>query len=122
MNPEPRIVTSAENSTSGHSITSDETSFGGASHRYSVRWENEHYVGSNGIHFQTGPVKEHGHNGVTAEDLLEIVADRLFCFQAGPFACDENAEALSHVASALAAMNSRTAKRRDRGVEGTTAK
>jgi hypothetical protein len=120
LKPEPRLVQSHEASLSGHSITADEISDGGASHQYSVSWLNQGgHAEGNGILFQQGPVKEVGHNGVQSEDLLEIVADRLSCFQAGAFACAENAEALGHVRQAVEILNGRTRARQKRGVEGT---
>ena len=42
--------------------------------------------------FQNGPINEVGVNGVTHEALLAILADRLRGFQAGRYACAENAE------------------------------
>ena len=71
------------------------------------------------ILFQNGAIPEAGVNGVTQEVLLAIVADRLRSFQAGPFANDYNAAALSHVESALGALLDRTRNRMARGVEGT---
>jgi len=64
------------------------------------------------IRFQNGPINEAGINGITQEVLLAIVADRLISFQAGPFACSENA-------AALEALKSRTRERMSRGIEGT---
>jgi len=69
--------------------------------------------------FQNGPIGEMGVNGITQEVLLAIVADRLQAFQAGPYACVENAEALKHVEAAQEALLSRTRARMARGVEGT---
>lgn len=71
------------------------------------------------ILFQNGPIPENGANGITQEVLLAIVADRLECFQAGPFACVENREALRHVKHALLVLKGRTLARLSRGVEGT---
>lgn len=68
--------------------------------------------------FQNGPINEHGVNGVTQEVLLAIVADRLESFQAGPFACPENRNALMHVQDAMTWLQSRTKARIARGVEG----
>jgi hypothetical protein len=58
------------------------------------------------IQFQNGPIAEAGVNGITQEVLLAIVADRLRSFQAGPYACQENADALSHVSAAQAVLQS----------------
>lgn len=74
------------------------------------------------IHFQNGPIKEHGVNGITQEVLLAIVIDRLRSFQAGPFACQENANALLCCQEALSWLKSRTEARIRRGVEGTNTK
>jgi hypothetical protein len=70
------------------------------------------------IHFQRGPVKEAGVNGISAEALLAIVAHRLEGFQSGQFACEENAEALKCVYGALEQMAKRTKGRIERQVEG----
>ena len=70
------------------------------------------------IQFQNGAIAEHGVNGITQEALLEIVADRLRSFQAGPFACRENAIALTKVEEAQHWLQQRTLERMRRGVEG----
>ena len=72
------------------------------------------------IHFQEGPVAEVGPNGISCEALLAIVKDRLDGFQAGDYACEENAIALDGVERALAAMHFRTGARAGAGVEGTS--
>lgn len=69
--------------------------------------------------FQNGPIAEVGISGVTHEALLEIIKDRLIGFQSGPYACQDNVEALSHVQAAMDCLKRRTIVRRDRGVEGT---
>ena len=46
------------------------------------------------VEFQNGAPREAGVNGITNEDLLAIVADRLQCYQDGPFPCEENRLAL----------------------------
>jgi hypothetical protein len=74
------------------------------------------------IFFQNGPINEHGVNGVTQEVLLAIVIDRLRSFQAGQFACRENAIALTKLEEAQHWLQSRTRSRMARGVEGTHAK
>lgn len=104
-------------------IVLDEPGAGGANHEYQISMPDEHirgaYRNNLRINFQNGPINEHGVNGVTQEALLAIVADRLECFQAGPFACNENQTALTHVRDAMAALQSRTRARMERGVEGT---
>lgn len=74
------------------------------------------------VRFQNGPVKEAGKNGIFIEDLLAICQHRLECFQAGDFACRENALALTKIQEALHWLNHRTAARQSRGVEGTNQK
>jgi hypothetical protein len=95
----------------------DEPGAGGAHHHYAVDVDGT----ENGldVRFQNGPIAEAGVNGVTQEVLLAIVIDRLRCFQAGPFACPENAAALTHSIEALDALKLRTKARMARGVEGT---
>jgi hypothetical protein len=107
----------------------DEPGVGGANHEYLVTLPNwtRDPDGANGkgvwnISFQNGPIAEAGVNGLTQEVLLAIVADRLRSFQAGPFACRENALALTKIEEAMHWLHSRTLKRMARGVEGTHTK
>lgn len=94
----------------------DEPGAGGANHHYAVDVDGS----ENGldVHFQNGPIAENGVNGVTQEVLLAIVIDRLRSFQAGPFACRENAIALTKCEEALHWLQTRTRARMARGVEG----
>lgn len=72
------------------------------------------------IQFQKGARKDgHARHGVLDVDLLEIVRDRLAAFQAGEFACRENAIALTHIEEALLWMNKRVEDRAERRVLGT---
>lgn len=95
----------------------DEPGAGGANHAYSMALPEGRGVWN--IDFQNGPINEAGVNGVTQEALLAIVADRLRSFQAGPFACRENALALTKIEEAQHWLHSRTLARMQRGVEGT---
>ncbi|MBW9102931.1 hypothetical protein [Paraburkholderia phenoliruptrix] len=100
----------------------DEPGSGGANHKYMVSG----YRGESGhdsvlIEFQNGPINEVGVNGLTHEVLLAIVIDRLRAFQDGPYACEENSFALLLAEQSLHWMQLRTAKRMQRGVEGTHA-
>lgn len=70
--------------------------------------------------FQHGLIAEAGVNGLTHEAILAVLIDRLECFQAGPYACDENGRALEYLEAALGALKSRTLARMARGVEGTS--
>lgn len=74
------------------------------------------------ISFQNGPIQEFGVNGISGEALLAIVIDRLRCFQAGPYASNENMHALTYLQQALDWLQKRTKERLARGVEGTSAK
>lgn len=105
----------------------DEPGQGGANHRYHIDWTGDQdwkneIPNSCDIHFQEGPIKEFGVNGVTQEALLSVVIDRLRSFQAGPFSCRENAIALTHCEEALMWLQRRTVARIKRGVEGTNQK
>jgi len=110
----------------------DDPGAGGANHRYEISgFETGTNVSaaSEGpepkskivILFQNGPINEKGVNGVTQEALLAIVIDRLRAFQAGKFACRENALALTKIEEAQHWLLHRTRGRMDRGVEGTHA-
>lgn len=91
---------------------------GGARIQYNITNKSQDRLLAS-LKFQDGPIKEAGVNGVMIEDLLTIVIDRLKGFQAGPYACKENAVALSKVELALIILNDRTKEREARGVEGT---
>ncbi len=108
----------------------DEKGSGGANHHYLVMLP--HHVDSwkadgegstpiancGSIRFQNGPIKEAGVNGLTHEVLLAIVIDRLQSFQAGPFACRENALALTKLEEAAHWLHHRTRARVARGGRG----
>ena len=93
---------------------------GGANHYYAIDVAGT----ENGIdiRFQDGPVAENGVNGITQEVLLAVAIDRLQCFQRGPFACRENAIALTHIETAMMWLQQRTRDRIARQVEGTMTK
>lgn len=110
----------------------DQPGAGGANHRYEItgfdtesnpsREDPQGFKASFSkqvILFQNGPISEFGCNGITQEVLLAIVADRLRSFQAGPYACRENALALTKVEEAQHWLLHRTVSRMRRGVEGT---
>jgi hypothetical protein len=105
----------------------DEPGAGGACHEYLVSYAqpNPYAPGESvmyhcGIKFQKGPIQEAGVNGISNEVLLSVVIDRLAGFQAGPYACDENAEALAYIREGLHCLLQRTIDRTKRGVEGTS--
>lgn len=105
----------------------DQPGSGNACHEYQIRKfvRNEPDETADvelcGIKFQNGPITEAGVNGISNEALLAIVEDRLKGFQAGPYACRENALALTHVQDAMHWLHHRTRERVSRGVEGTSA-
>lgn len=106
----------------------DEPGAGGANHHYMVTlpdWtrapDGSDAKGVWDIQFQNGPIGTAGVNGLTHEALLAIVADRLRSFQAGQYACRENALALTKIEEAQHWLQSRTKGRMARGVEGTHA-
>lgn len=100
----------------------DEPSHGGACHVYRILVPfgdaGEMAVG---IEFQNGPISEDGNgvNGLTHEALIAILIDRLQGFQAGKYACRENALALTKLEEAAHWLAHRTRARMARGVEGT---
>lgn len=93
----------------------DDPGSGGAHHKYMIYGGAPIGTAEEGpevqlrVSFQNGPIKENGVNGVTHEALLAVVIDRLRCFQAGPFACRENALALTNLEQALMWLQRRTA-------------
>ena len=107
----------------------DEPGAGGANHRYEISGFNPGMNPSADsphppepplvIVFQNGPINMVGVNGVTQEALLAICIDRLRSFQAGPYACRENAVALERMEEAQMWLLERTRRRMARGVEGT---
>ena len=74
------------------------------------------------IHFQEGPIKECGVNGVCNEDLIAMVITRLEHFQKSEFSCRENALCITKLEEALLWLRKRTMGRGQRGVEGTHTK
>lgn len=95
---------------------------GNAFHMYKV-FRTDAPVEVESITFQKGPREgENSQTGVLDVDLLEIVRDRLKCFQSGDYACRENGRALTHIEEALLWLNKRTEDRTERGVLGTEEK
>lgn len=96
----------------------DQPGNGGAHHHYAIECATNPNVAVD-IRFQDGPIGEVGVNGLTHEALIAILLHRLRCFQAGPYACQANELALTHLVDAQCALLSRTKERMHRGVEGT---
>ena len=94
---------------------------GGASHQYAIPHPEHGVVAT--VQFQHGPRNAPGSvSGTFDGQLLDIVADRLECFQAGPFASEDNAEPLRLIRMAAALLNQRAVKRQARGVLGVNVK
>ena len=95
---------------------------GGAYHEYRINYIDQDgdlcFAGN--IIFQKGPRHlEASQHGITDQDLLEIVRDRLTCFNKGDMPTRETAIALTHVEEALMWLNKRTEDRIERNVLGT---
>ena len=78
------------------------------------------------IEWQNGPLgrgeERQAPNGAFVETVIAGAKQRLEFYQTasnGKFACDENAQAIEHLANALGVLNERTQKREAAGVEGT---
>lgn len=75
------------------------------------------------IGWQNGPLgrgtERIEQNGAFVETIIAAAQDRLSYYQDSPFNCEENARAITHLSSALQALNERTARREEAGVEGT---
>lgn len=94
---------------------------GGANHRFRLEAQRP-VLGWSGvgiIEMQKGPLQEVGWNGATDEALIAIVLARLEAFQTGPYACPQNADAITSLKAALYWMADRKRERQARGVEGT---
>ncbi len=106
----------------------DEPGAGGANHCYIITVDERKHLLPPGvtihqlINFQNGPIQEAGINGISQEALVAICIDRLRSFQAGPYACRENAIALTKLEESMMWMKKRTQDRLTRGVEGTSTK
>lgn len=80
--------------------------------------EKEEVVGK--VNFQEGPIKENGVNGVSNEDLINMIIARLEAFQRTDYNCPENAMAITKLEESLMWLRKRTNSRSKRGVEGTS--
>ncbi|HET7638446.1 MAG TPA: hypothetical protein VFK47_06850, partial [Ktedonobacteraceae bacterium] len=67
--------------------------------------------------FQDGPVAEYGLNGVTNEEVIEVLIERLNALNQEPFDCYENDMAVSCLKESLIWLNHRAKKRE--GIKGT---
>ena len=75
------------------------------------------------ISWQNGPLgrgtTRKSPNGAFVENLIKASIDRLNFYQSSKFNCQENADALELLIKALGCLESRTANRESRNVEGT---
>ena len=90
-----------------------------APHRFSVSASEEPSTILADIHFQEGPIKECGVNGVCNEDLIAMVICRLEHFNQSEFRCRENSMAITKLEEALLWLRKRTMGREKRQEEGT---
>lgn len=77
------------------------------------------------IEWQNGPLGRDGDriepNGAFVEGIIQAALGRLEFYNEGEFRCRENSLAITHLEEALHWLESRTAAREARGVEGTHA-
>lgn len=106
-----------QNYTEIHHEEKEDQEYGAPHHFKVLRVEDGIHVGE--VNFQEGPIKEAGVNGVANEDLIGMVLARLRAFQEGPYACRENAIAITKLEESLMWLRKRTNDRIARGVEGT---
>lgn len=103
--------------TSVASLDEKDPKAGGASHLYAIQFGGPNDICK--IQFQHGPRGVEGSTaGVFTDDLLAIVQNQLEDFQSGPFACEENAMALTNIKAARDALSLRVARRISKGVLG----
>jgi hypothetical protein len=101
----------------------DEIGPGGAYHSYGfykINNESNQEQELGYLQFQKGPRDEPGStSGITEAALLAVLIDRLEAFQAGPYHCEENQQALDNLRAAMTAIHDRAHSRASRGVLGT---
>lgn len=94
-----------------------------------LKWQAHKWTATEGeaalqviaIRFQEGPLTQVGANGCQLEDVIDVLVERLQGFQRGPFACRENALAITKLEEARLWLSARNWKRQAQGVEGTNA-
>jgi hypothetical protein len=77
------------------------------------------------IRWQNGPLREqdgteHPRNGAFVEEVIMAALGRLRYYQKSKFACEENAQAILSLESAMYCLETRTRNRKARHVEGTS--
>lgn len=107
--------------TSVAALDARDPSAGNASHVYGIQYGGPSDMVK--LQFQHGPRGiPTSTAGVFDDDLLAILEDRISGFQSGPFACAENADALTHIQGARDALARRVAARIAKGVLGVNEK
>lgn len=94
-------------------IKMDEATKGGAESLYFVEDFSGKHITT--IKFQDRPTDQ-GFCGVTNELLIDIIIDRLEGFQAGPFPCEANQNALEKLLEVREILIARHVDRKERGV------
>ena len=97
-------------------VTTPETHGQASGHWDVVSWD-EGYGRPSQLHFQNGPVREHGVNGVQIDDVLKVCLARLKMLNKS-FPCRENSLSITNLQLAIMWQQERTAKRTSQGVEG----
>jgi hypothetical protein len=80
-------------------------------------FEGEHARRLTTIHWQDGPIKEHGVNGVQIDDVVRAALEFLQAVN-GPFPCRQNSLVITKLEEVLFWLRDRTEERERRGVEG----
>ena len=111
------VINNKHNINSIHAV--DEPGSGNANHIYLVK----HGGTSTEIKIQHGGRDIEGSvDGVTSEDLLEIVRDFLTSCQKSRYACAANKVAILNIENALKSLHQRTVSRATKGCLGTNKK
>jgi hypothetical protein len=108
------ITSHVENDRQPRLFAGDNVAPGNAPQQYKIYVESESGDTGYCVSFDFTSLEK---NGVTNEVLLAVCIDRLEGFQSGPFACEENATALTLCRGALHTLHERTKERNNRGVE-----
>jgi hypothetical protein len=69
--------------------------------------------------FQDGSPQEYGPNGITNEELIDVLIDRISTLNQPPYGCQENLDAIAYLSTAKRRLQDRTKDRTRRGIEGT---
>jgi len=115
-----RQVYSAKKQGMCSASATDEKGADGASHHYEFTHHptvDSPAIPLSSLKFQNGDPAQVGVNGVTDEMVLAALIDHLKGFQGGPYACNENANAVQALINGLAWLNGRP-NLYGRGIQG----